>query len=54
MARGNKAYLPVKTCARCQRPMTWRKRWARTWESVKFCSAACRAGRTPQAPRAGG
>ncbi|WP_439112653.1 DUF2256 domain-containing protein [Hydrogenophaga sp.] len=23
--------------------MTWRKKWARTWEQVKFCSDRCRA-----------
>jgi nucleoid-associated protein YgaU len=22
--------------------MTWRKNWAKNWESVKFCSDACR------------
>jgi hypothetical protein len=23
--------------------MTWRKAWARTWDDVRWCSAACRA-----------
>ena len=41
--RGNKASLPQKPCATCGRPMTWRKKWARTWEQVKFCSDRCRA-----------
>ena len=41
--RGNKAALPSKPCAACGRPMTWRKRWARTWDTVKYCSDACRA-----------
>ncbi|MEH3087652.1 MAG: DUF2256 domain-containing protein [Xylophilus ampelinus] len=40
--RGNKADLPTKTCEACGRPMTWRRRWARTWEEVKYCSDACR------------
>jgi hypothetical protein len=40
--RGNKAALPSKPCAACGLPMTWRKRWARTWDTVKFCSEACR------------
>lgn len=31
-----------KLCAQCQRPMTWRKRWERVWEQVKYCSDACR------------
>ncbi|HOA95267.1 MAG TPA: DUF2256 domain-containing protein [Quisquiliibacterium sp.] len=40
--RGNKAALPQKPCAACGRPMTWRRRWARTWDEVKYCSDACR------------
>ena len=31
-----------KTCARCGRPMEWRKAWARNWDSVRYCSDACR------------
>jgi hypothetical protein len=22
--------------------MTWRKRWAKNWDEVKYCSDACR------------
>jgi hypothetical protein len=40
--KGNKQHLPSKPCVACGRPMTWRKRWARTWEDVKYCSDACR------------
>ncbi len=40
--RGNKAGLPSKPCAACGRPMSWRRRWARTWDEVKYCSDACR------------
>jgi hypothetical protein len=40
--RGNKASLPSKPCMACGRPMTWRRRWARTWDEVKYCSDACR------------
>jgi hypothetical protein len=40
--KGNKQSLPSKTCAACGRPMTWRKRWARTWDQVKYCSDGCR------------
>jgi hypothetical protein len=43
-----KADLPQKTCAHCARPFTWRKKWARDWASVKFCSDRCRqAGQSP-------
>ena len=37
--------LPSKNCAACGRLFTWRKKWARDWESVKFCSDACRRGK---------
>ena len=40
--KGNKQSLPSKPCVACGRPMTWRKRWARTWDEVKYCSDACR------------
>lgn len=35
---------PDKVCARCGRPFAWRKKWARDWEHVKYCSDACRRG----------
>ena len=38
-----KADLPAKVCAACGRPFTWRKKWARDWENVRYCSDACRA-----------
>jgi hypothetical protein len=40
--KGNKQHLPSKICTVCQRPMTWRKAWAKNWEQVKYCSDACR------------
>jgi len=39
-----KSELPSKLCAACGRPFTWRKKWARDWERVKYCSDACRTG----------
>lgn len=39
-AKGN---LPSKPCLCCGRPFTWRKKWARDWDNVKFCSDKCRA-----------
>jgi hypothetical protein len=38
-----KADLPTKTCAACGRPFTWRKKWEKVWDDVKYCSDACRA-----------
>jgi hypothetical protein len=40
--RGNKSALPSKPCTACGLPMSWRKRWAKNWDEVKFCSDACR------------
>ena len=37
-----KSDLPEKTCPVCGRPFTWRKKWERVWEEVKFCSQRCR------------
>ncbi|WP_119393644.1 DUF2256 domain-containing protein [Salinibius halmophilus] len=37
-----KLHLPEKTCLQCQRPFTWRKKWARDWEQVKYCSQRCK------------
>ena len=45
-----KADLPSKPCAACGRPFTWRKKWARDWEAVKFCSDRCRAAGPPNPP----
>ena len=33
----------MKTCAACGRTITWRKKWERDWDNVKFCSDACRS-----------
>ncbi|MDF3193893.1 DUF2256 domain-containing protein [Pseudomonas sp. 1928-m] len=40
-----KAELPVKTCAVCGLPFAWRKKWARCWDEVKYCSEHCRRNR---------
>ncbi|MDG5494247.1 MULTISPECIES: DUF2256 domain-containing protein [Azospirillaceae] len=49
MPRGvAKADLPQKICAHCGRPFTWRRKWARDWEQVKYCSDACRQGKMPK------
>lgn len=33
---------PSKSCAVCGRRIEWRKKWARDWDSVRYCSAGCR------------
>ncbi len=37
-----KLNLPSKTCVACQRPFAWRKKWARDWDAVRFCSEKCK------------
>lgn len=37
---------PSKPCAACGREITWRKKWARDWDQVRYCSDACRRRRT--------
>jgi len=34
--------LPSKRCLVCQRPFSWRRKWARDWEQVRYCSERCR------------
>ncbi|MEM0994862.1 MAG: DUF2256 domain-containing protein [Bacteroidota bacterium] len=34
--------LPTKTCEVCGLPFTWRKKWERVWDDVKYCSERCR------------
>jgi hypothetical protein len=31
-----------RICAVCGRGISWRRKWARDWDSVKYCSEACR------------
>ncbi len=35
-----------KPCERCGRTIEWRKKWARDWDAVRYCSDACRRART--------
>ncbi|MAX11238.1 MAG: DUF2256 domain-containing protein [Chloroflexi bacterium] len=36
---------PNKICVVCQRPFTWRKKWKKVWQNVKYCSVKCRGNR---------
>lgn len=31
-----------KYCVACGRIITWRKKWARSWDEVRYCSDGCR------------
>lgn len=41
-----------KPCERCGREITWRKKWARDWEQVRYCSERCRRQRLGDTDRA--
>jgi hypothetical protein len=51
MKMQKKANLPSKDCAHCGLPFSWRKKWERDWEQVKYCSERCR--RAPAGAGAG-
>jgi len=40
-ARTKNGFAP-RICAACGRPFEWRKKWARDWDQVRWCSDACR------------
>lgn len=44
--KGNKSGLPQKPCLACGRPISWRRKWARDWDQVKYCSERCRRSGT--------
>lgn len=33
----------MKVCSACGREFSWRRKWARDWEQVRYCSDRCRA-----------
>ncbi|MEO1052384.1 MAG: DUF2256 domain-containing protein [Bacteroidota bacterium] len=40
-----KSDLPQKICPVCDRRFTWRKKWSKVWDEVKYCSERCRRSR---------
>ncbi|WP_309625876.1 DUF2256 domain-containing protein [Methylibium sp.] len=46
-SRGQHAVVAEQALRVCGRTMTWRRRWARHWDEVRYCSAACRKLRSP-------
>jgi hypothetical protein len=42
-AQTYKGPAPVKWCAVCGREISWRRKWCRDWDNVKYCSDKCRA-----------
>ena len=42
MKRVLKTNLPTKICLNCGYPFTWRKKWEKDWNNVKYCSKRCK------------
>jgi len=42
-------FLGPPCCACCGLPFSWRKKWERDWDKVKFCSERCRRTGSPAA-----
>lgn len=38
--------FPPRTCERCGLPFEWRKKWAKDWENVKYCSERCKRAKS--------
>lgn len=41
MPKGFKQNLPTKICVTCGKPFQYRKKWAKVWNEVKYCSKKC-------------
>jgi len=41
IAKDKNGFSP-KTCVRCNLKFEWRKKWAKNWNEVKYCSDRCR------------
>ena len=37
--------LEYKICLVCNKPFTWRKKWEKVWDEVKYCSDKCRSNK---------
>jgi hypothetical protein len=41
IAKDKNGFAP-KICVRCGLEFEWRKKWAKNWNEVKYCSERCR------------
>ncbi|MEC8024682.1 MAG: DUF3253 domain-containing protein [Myxococcota bacterium] len=44
--------MEEKHCKSCGRRFAWRRKWAANWESVSYCSTACRKRRVNRLDKA--
>jgi hypothetical protein len=45
MKQIKKENIATKICCNCNKIFTWRKKWEKNWEAVKYCSDKCRKKR---------
>ncbi|MBL6865632.1 MAG: DUF2256 domain-containing protein [Flavobacteriales bacterium] len=43
-------FPPDRTCAVCEKPFSWRKKWESCWDEVRYCSKRCRSQRSSKIP----
>ncbi len=51
MPQRNNSHLPTKVCAVCGRSFSWRKKWAKDWAEVRYCSDRCRNDKGKAGPK---
>ncbi len=49
MKQVKKINLPFKLCETCNKEYTWRKKWKKNWEEVKYCSEKCKRNKKQKA-----
>ncbi|MEL7447811.1 MAG: DUF2256 and DUF3253 domain-containing protein [Pseudomonadota bacterium] len=52
MASANANVHESKPCEACGRTIEWRRKWARDWDNVRYCSTACRRSKVNDTDRA--
>jgi hypothetical protein len=40
--KGFKHRLPTKICKTCEKPFQYRKKWAKVWHEIQYCSEKCK------------
>jgi hypothetical protein len=48
----NSSHPEPKDCAHCGRTINWRKKWARDWDNIRYCSDKCRGATLTATDRA--
>ncbi|MBU6385297.1 MAG: DUF2256 domain-containing protein [Pirellula sp.] len=49
-----KPHLPQKKCLACNKMFSWRKKWAKDWDQVRYCSERCRRNKPAESKASDG